>query len=351
MLLYSCAAIFLLSFVLPAAWIEALFSKGLFPVVQAVLVPGFGWLPFPVMGTLLVLLPIGLCIFGWRRWRAARRNDSKVLAILGAGSLRGLRLALYAYTCFLLLWGFGYRRVPIETRWNLGSELPEYSQAKEVQERLLALIHRDCPVDQPDEMLALQSVLAAELKLVEQMEGWTPELPAQVKHPPTGWFFAIGILGIISPFTLEAHVEKALPPPIRIGVSSHEVAHLLGYCGEADANLVSFVAGLQAEDSYARYSTALTMLTYTNSLVHRGDFLWLYSNLPERAQADLKAWVDASRRYKIESLNKLTTDMNDVYLRSQGVKLGHGDYSRGYTLFVSAWAKGLVELPAPYKER
>ena len=51
-----------------------------------------------------------------------------------------------------------------------------------------------------------------------------------------------------------------------------EVAHLAGYCGEADANLVGFLAGLRAGDRFARYATALHVFRYSASYRHARDY-------------------------------------------------------------------------------
>ena len=344
----ACAVVVIASIVLPSSWIESCYSRGVYPWIQAVLVPAFGWTSIPIMGSVIVVLPIAIVILATRNWRRARRNAIARGAIVLGGVFKTVRALLYVYTMFLMLWGFGYRREPIESRWQLGFELPTYEQVHEVQLRILALLHRDCvPEDERDETRAMQSILDAELKMIAELEGWKPK-PTLPKHPPAGTLMAIGIFGIVSPFTLEANVEGALPPPFRLGISGHELAHIFGYCGEADANVVSFVAGLRAEDPFARYATALTMLRYTGSPKHLEDSMWVFLHLPKQAKDDLAALRSASADHRIPALADLSHAMNDRYLKTQGVKLGVDDYSRGYTLFVRAWARGLVELPPPY---
>jgi Protein of unknown function (DUF3810) len=349
-----CVVVILLGFAVPSAWIESGYSGAVYPWIQAALVPAFGWTRVPIMGACLLLLPLAIVVYAARRWRRARREDIGVAAITIGGTFRTLRTVLYVYTVFLVLWGLGYRREPIEARWRLGDELPTYEQVREVQERILAVIHADCPTgdaaSEAEEERAMRAIVDAELLLVAELDGWTPT-PTRTKHPPAGALMTVGIFGIVSPFTLEANVDAALPLPFRLGISGHELAHIFGYCGEADANLVSFVAGLRTANPLARYATAMTMLRYTGSRKHVEDSRWLYANLPERAKDDLAALRAALDGHRIAPLADFTHAMNDRYLKTQGVTLGVDDYSRGFTLFVRAWTRGLVALPAPYKRK
>ena len=338
-----------LALVLPAGWVEVAYSRGLFPWIQTVLVPVTGWLPLPLMGTLLLAAPVALSWFAVRRWRRGRVAGVTRGALLRAGGLRALRWALYVYAAFVLLWGLGYRRVPIEQRWQLGDEPLTVEQVRDVQMRLLAVLHRDgAVVEGADEGSAWRAIVAAERALVQEREGWSPATPAHLKHPPSGWLMAMGIYGVVSPFTLEANVDPALPTPMRLAIGGHELAHLFGYCGEADANLVSFVAGLRAEDAFARYGTALSLARYAMATRQMGDALRFRRLMPQRARDDLAALRDARERHESRTLSKVTSAVNDGYLKTQGVKLGTDDYARGFQLFVRAFDKGLVPLPEPF---
>ena len=42
-----------------------------------------------------------------------------------------------------------------------------------------------------------------------------------------------------------------------VATAAHELAHVAGYCGEADADAVGVLAGLASDDALARYATAL----------------------------------------------------------------------------------------------
>lgn len=333
------------SLVLPATWIEALFSDGLFHVTQRCLVPLTGSVPVPIMGSVLLLAPVVLVIWALRGWRRARTRGLGVARRIFAGCGHGLRLALYVYTVFLLTWGFGYRRVPVEIRWGIEDRPPGLVAVADLRTRLVALIRRDCVADsERDRDRARRSIQTAQTTLVEELEGFRPAWPTHVKSPPIGTLMTIDVGGVVSPWTLEAHVEAALPDPQWLATCGHELAHLAGYCGEADANLVGFVSGLRAEDPYARYCTALRVFQYTASRQDAEGYRRAYAELPERARLDMDLAREVREKYVIKSLKSISTKVYDKYLKSQGMPSGIEDYSRGFRLFVRAWAKGLVPL-------
>jgi len=338
-----------LSLVLPATWIEHGYSRGVFPLLQAMIVPVTGAVAWPLMGTVLLLLPVILLGVAIKRSRRARAAGASWSRLLAGGAWWGVRRALYVYALFLLLWGYGYQRVPIEARWQLGDEPLTIEDVRDVQMRLVAVLHRDAAAADGDPEQAWQVLAGTARDLVAEREGFTPSLPAHIKHPPPGWLIAAGIYGAVSPFTLEANVDPALPLPYRLGIDAHELAHLLGYCGEADANLVAFVAGMRAADPLARYGAALSMIRYAMSARHAQDATRIYQLLPERARADLRLLRKRRERHEVRALSEIQSAVNDTYLKTQGVALGTDDYNRGFTLFVRAVRQGLVELPAPYR--
>lgn len=343
-------AVILLSLTLPATWVEAAYCRGVFPWIQSVMVPVSGAIDWPLMGTVLVLLPVVMPVLVWRRWRRGRAAGRKRTTLWLAGGLRTLRTAIYVYATFVVLWGLGYHRIPIEDRWQLIQGELEYGDVRDVQLRLLAILHRDAsaPSTPEHEARAWQAIAEAERKMVIELEGWSPALPAHIKHPPEGSLMAIGIYGVVSPFTMEANVDPALPMPMRLAISGHELAHILGYCGEADANLVSFLAGLRAEDPLARYGTALSMIRYASSWRHFKDSMWLNDNLPQRAKDDLAELRKIRKKHTVAIASRIMTAMNDSYLKTQDVSLGTDDYERGFTLFVHAFKRGMVVMPEPF---
>lgn len=350
----ACAiTVVVASLIAPQAWVDALYCRGLFPWIQCTVVPVSGLIPWPLTFTVLVSLPIVWPILAWRRFRRGRKRGDTRRELWLAGVLRFARVLLYTAAVFLLMWGIGYRRIPIEQRWQLLEHKIEYEHVKDVTLRLLAVLHRDAPSDdvEVDEARTFATIAVAERDLVQELEGWQPALPTYLKHPPAGWLMASGTYGVCYPWILEANVDPALPLPMRLAIGGHELAHVLGYCGEADANLVSFIAGLRSDDPLARYSTALSMIRYALHGPDRVDNMQVRMLLPQRAKDDLRLLSGANKRHTVKLVAKAARKMNDAYLKTNGVKLGTDDYERGFRLFVHAFEKGMVELPEPYALR
>lgn len=340
-----------LGLLVPAAWVESVYCRGLFPWIQNGLVSLTGLVAWPLTFSVLVSLPIVWPVLAFVRWRRGRRQGVARLSLLWAGWLRFARVLLYTAAVFLLCWGYGYGRVPVEDRWQLNERELKYAEVRDVGRRLLSILHRDAPKSGEvlDQDRAWAAIAKAEQELVAELEGWSPAIPAFIKFPPPGALMFFGINGVCYPFTLEANVDPALPSPLRLAISGHELAHVFGYCGEADANLVSFVAGLRAKDAFARYSTALQMTRYAMAGPSRPDNLWLYANLPKRALQDLEDLRRSRRRYTSSSAANIASRINDAYLKTQGVALGTEDYERGFRLFVQAFLKGMVAMPSAYE--
>lgn len=351
--------VIVLTLAMPTTWIERGYCLTIFPWIQGGLVSLTGLVPWPLSFTVLASLPLVWPMLAWRRWRRARLDGVSRRRVWLAGTLRLLCVLLYVAATFLLLWGIGYRRVPIEVRWHLLDHKVEYEQVRDVGLRLLAIVRRDAPAlddgpasdDGLDEARAWQAIAAAEQALVLEQEGWSPVVPKYLKHPPAGWLMATGTYGVCYPWTLEANVDPALPLPIRLAISGHELAHVLGYCGEADANLVSFVAGLRADDALARYGTALSMLRYAMAGPSVEDNAWFKANLPQRARDDLQALRKSNDTHIVKVASRVASKLNNTYLKVQGVKLGVEDYERGFRLFVHTFQRGMVAMPEPFASR
>ena len=75
---------------------------------------------------------------------------------------------------------------------------------------------------------------------------------------PPGTLLTFGYAGIASPFTLEANLDGGLTSVSKVAVAAHELTHTAGFAREADTDFLSALAGLRADDPYARYAVALS---------------------------------------------------------------------------------------------
>ncbi|MGL4610311.1 MAG: DUF3810 family protein [Trueperaceae bacterium] len=319
-------------------WIENMYSLGLYPTLASLLVPITNSVPFSISGILLVLLPIVWLVWTVRQFRRKKCLRQHFLRWLR----RTVLVILGLYLWFTLAWGIHYQRESIETQLGLTAATFSENDLRRLVTTLSNIVEDNANVER-DIAQAQTSLRTSLLETVATITGVTPTLPAWVKVLPAGTLIRAGnASGIISPFTLEPHIDGALTEVYGLAVGTHELAHIAGYAGEADADFIAALAGLNASDPYARYAVALKLWS---------DAVWQLSEverreavdaLPQRAKDDLEAMYESFRRYGLPQwVQNLQSGMYNRYLMSQGVEAGIKDYSRTTTLLLAAQQQGL----------
>jgi hypothetical protein len=322
-----------------AAWVEQVYSRGLYPLIAAVLVPVSGFFSFSLTGLSLLLFSAWAVFSLLRSWRGRGFR-----AWLGLWVRRAAIAAIVIYGLFLLLWGANYQRQPIETLLGLESVSARPVTSAEVEAltaQFVSILQQTAPqLGQRDGRRALLSLEASLERTVKAIDGHSPTLPQWVKLLPPGMLLRFGYAGITSPFWLEPHVDGGLPEVARLAVSVHELAHASGFAGEADADTVAMLAGLHARDPYARYAVALRLFGEAVAQLPAGVARKFYEELPGAARIDLHTIQHAEARYYSPVPAALTNALYGRYLKSQRVTRGVKDYSRTITLLVLAKRKG-----------
>ncbi len=317
---------------LPSSLMERLYTRGLYQIIAAIFIPITSLFPFSLSLVLLLVLPFGLVVALWR-WK---RNKTRLTWRTAA---RGLLVLVAGYGAFQLIWGLNYRREPVETLLELPTAPVTPADLERLGRGLLELVQKNADAPR-DRGTAFRSIQDALQMTVRNITGRTPTLPFRVKSPPAGWLLGIRTSGVISPFTLEAHVDAGLPDPFFLAVAAHELAHLTGFAGEADTDLIAAVSGLNASDPYARYAVALNSFSSVYAELPSALKTNLSAELPARARADYCEYNAALKRYELpDTITRLTQGAYNGYLQSQGVSAGIRDYSRVVTLLAKWWRK------------
>ncbi len=329
----------------PATWIESLYSLHLYRWIGSIVVPVTSFVPFSLSFPVLVS---GIVAFGYlwgRNWRRLYRERETHRP----GVLWGLKwlaiLFLFGYLAFLLIWGAGYRRVPLAERLGLDGEPVSAEEMTQCAEELLEALARLIPsVDDRDVGRALLAISKVLSDRVETWDGVAVSVPSSVKILPAGALLSFGTSGVTSPFLLEAHVDGGLHAVDQVRVAAHELAHAAGYCTEAEADLASYLVGLETDHAFARYCVMLAVFVDIVRQLDRETRERLLAALPAVAVDDLNAAREARSRYRIRWLSKLQSLLYDSYLKSQGVGEGIRNYSSGVVHFAQAWRKRLVRI-------
>jgi len=314
---------------LPGTWLSR--ATGAVPVTVAeALVLGYaGWLAVPGIAAALDV---------------ARKNRRFRNALAG-GALRLTRDAGILLALFYLLWGFNYAR----PSWAAQAGWPEWDGADPDEiaafaEAATAALNATYIELHGSEDAGEPTILRDVARLNDAIdEGWRAAagrlgLPAaaaarygRVKFPFSSPVFThLGVSGMYVPFTGEALVAAGQPAIVVPVTMAHEKAHQRGYTGEGDASFLGFVAAALAPDPLARYSAAYyahAQLLSALSGVDRDAARNLISKRLPGVQRDLEHAADYYQRFEGPA-REIGRNVNDRYLRAQGVDQGVRDYRR-----------------------
>jgi Protein of unknown function (DUF3810) len=318
-------------FPIPAATIESLYSRQVFPRLAWLIIGITDIFPFSVAGLVLLVVPIALIL--WIA-RAIRQKNKNILWQIPLGCL-----ALYGM--FVLNWGANYRRENIETLLQLEPNKVADTDIQILLENLLIILQLEhlAPRDKPQAFAAIRSSIGQQL---EKITNTTPTIPTQVKATPNGLLLMLETSGVVSPITLEAHVDNALPEPFFLAITAHELVHTTGIAGEADTDLIAAIAGLNSSNAYTRYCIALTYFARILGDANKKLQTELIKKLPQQAKTDYAALRKAQEAHRNPLLASASQTVYNQYLKSQGVEAGVKDYSRIGRLLAAAQTQGLI---------
>lgn len=309
-------------------WVEALYSRSVYPWIARGLAAVSGWLPlslFEILVAALLIAVVALPLAAYLRERRRRRGS--VAAAIGVGACWLVALLGGVWLVFLLVWGLNYAREPVDRTFRLGPS-PDGVQTRrwvalvgQRLDRLRAGLTEDARgvVRLPEDLGALDRQIARLQARVLRSRG----LPA-VAGGRTKSFLASRMLlrwrvsGVYGPFTGEPNLVLPAPPGLLPFVIAHERAHLSGIAHEDAASYVALRTLWASRDPRLRYSGWLE--------------LWLHLGGSTRGRhpgvvRDILAVREFSQRHAGWE-RPLVRTVYDAYLRSHGVPGGTRSYGR-----------------------
>lgn len=322
----------------PRALVERWYSTGLYPFVQHVLTPVSNLLPFAWFD-ILVIAAVAPAVFALTRagrgaWRA--RRPAILLTTLGhfAAVAAGL------YLVFLILWGFNYRRIPMEERLVLDRGAP--SSDAVVQLGLEAVRHVNelytpaHAIGWVTDQRRNASLRQAFDRVQRSLSDATPAVPGRLKRTAFGPYFRwTGVDGMVNPYALEVLANPDLLLFERPFVAAHEWSHLAGYADESEANFVAWLATIRA-DVPTQYSGWLFLFWQINGEVGADGRATLGAALAPGPRADVNAVVERLQRGQLPQLRTASWLVYDRYLKANRVEEGIRSYGAVVTLILRA---------------
>jgi len=139
------------------------------------------------------------------------------------------------------------------------------------------------------------------------------------------------ITGFFSPWTLEAHYNRAMPYQNVPFVINHELAHVAGHMREDEANFIAYLSARDSGHIDFEYSAVYIGLGYVlNALVRvvsTARYAELFNMLPEQVIRDL-ANARAFWQQFDGPVAEVQRQVNDAYLRINRVPDGVLSYGR-----------------------
>jgi Protein of unknown function (DUF3810) len=314
-------------------WVESNYSTGVYPLIGKGMRSIFGWLPFS-LGDLLYLLA-GTWLF-YQLFRLIKKlTQGKVnWTNISPGLIKGVNIFLLIYVYFNLFWGLNYNRLGISHQLQLTVIEPSQPQLEQLTGLLLGKTNSFASAARLKKRPSAEKVFSGSIKNYQKLGETYPFLKYSSRSVKTSLFGVfgnyMGYTGYYNPFTAEAQINNTVPGFLHFFVSSHEIAHQLGYARENEANFVGFLAARSSADTAFLYSAYFDMFLYANAALYGKDSIAARRNLKlllpavQRDLAELRAF-----RIKYENpLDKLISIFYDRYLKMNQQPDGEKTYSK-----------------------
>lgn len=334
--LFLALGLLLLRWLIPAAIIEAVYSRGLFPVLRYAWDYTLPLLPIPLFFVfwLLVVFWLARALVQWKGVKK-RESTGAAFKFLGRRLLNGISLLI---GLFLLVWGFNYGRLPVD-------EALGFSRYQPTQEELRERVYQEAA-----ELATLRSTLTADTSaLPATLQGTdleaqirplikaalarhglpTPGRPRARQLVPQGLLLKWSTAGVYWPWAGEANIDSGLHHLQKPAVMAHEFAHAYGYGDEGTCTFWAWLAGREATEAYLKYAFKLAYWRQMAGRLRRAEPQrytdWRAANLAPGIRNDLQSIYDNSAQYK--DIAPVVRDVTyDAFLRTQGVHGGLANY-------------------------
>lgn len=147
---------------------------------------------------------------------------------------------------------------------------------------------------------------------------------------PKGILMRWKTAGIYMPYAFEGQIDGGLMHFEWPYTMTHEMSHAFGITDEGECNFVAFIACMESDDPYFKYSALIDYALYVLRDVYKMDkklHKTYYHKLHRGVQVDIQAIRDNGELYP-DILPNVRDFLYDSYLKSNGVKAGLNSYSQ-----------------------
>ncbi len=259
-----------------SALVENYYTGYFYPVISIALRSLFGWLPFSIgdlfylaAGCWLLYVMIRNAWFLFRKKITGKIVLQKILRLLAA--------LLIIYISFNILWGLNYDRVGVAGQLDLSKTAYDTAAVIVLQELLLnkanenkeALLRSGKKYPTKNELFKRAKFCYDNASKIYPFIQYKSSSIKSSFYGELGNY--LGFTGYYNPFSGEAQVNTTVPKFLLPYITTHEMAHQLGYAKEDEANFVGYLAIANSPDTLFRYSAYLDLFIYANREVYYFD--------------------------------------------------------------------------------
>lgn len=326
--------------------VERIYTFGLYPVISGILRIIFGWIPFSIGDIIYVVLTIFLIVRLVKFIRDLFRHRFS-WRLFWKNGLSWLNTLLAIALLFYIIWGINYQRLGIGYQLQLQAQTFDTGDLHHLEQAVLEKVNlaKSALIRNGQPYPSKQEVFKRSVHSYKQAAKEFPFLQyrhASIKSSMIGRLGNyLGFTGYYNPFTAEAQVNTTVPDFLIPYITTHEMAHQIGYAKEAEANFVGYLACAQSTDPLFHYSVYLDLfmyanrqLTYIDTTTAKRDFDRL---LPE-VKEDIEVWRKFNRSHST-FLQPVTDWVYGSYLKLNSQPEGMRSYGEVTGLLMAYYKK------------
>jgi hypothetical protein len=324
-------------------FVERFYSNGLYVFISKISRATLGKIPFSVGDIIygLVILYVLKSIFEIRKtWRKEWKN----------AILKTLSFLSVAYFLFHFLWALNYYRQPLFEKMKIEREYSDADLLTFTKELITKTNEIQTQITKNDSLKVVfpysqEQVFEMNLKGYEILsnqyqffEYTNPSIKKSLFSLPLTY---MGFGGYLNPFTNEAQVNDLGPMYSFPMTTNHEMAHQMGFASESECNFIGFLASVNNEDLYSKYSGYSFALRYCLSNWQIRDKKVFDELLKMVHPGVLKNYQESEDFWKKYNtfVDKGFRMFYDNFLKMNKQKEGMESYSKFVNLMVNYYAK------------
>ncbi|MBL7738957.1 MAG: DUF3810 domain-containing protein [Chitinophagaceae bacterium] len=328
-------------------WVERNYTLGVYPFISRAQRVLFGWLPFSI-GDLFYGFLVLVIIFRTYRFFKLLFQKKLTRKYFASGLQQAIFFFLFVYVFFNLLWGLNYNRLGIANQLDL--KVKKYTLADldtlttTIQDKLNQYAST-AGEEQRDSLNRKKRLFRESDKAYAYAVTQFPFLRYESKSIKPSLFSYLGnylgFQGYYNPFSGEAQVNTTIPRFLEPFVTTHEVAHQLGYAKENEANFVAFLACRSFPSNGFKYSMYFDMYNYAIGEVRRRDTALARSfqqKLHPQVVNDINEYRVFLRRYR-NPIEPIITWGYSHYLKANNQPAGKETYNEVVAWLIAYYKK------------